>query len=194
MIVGVLAAVQLPLLLLADAGLALALGSHGTTARSILDARVADDAWNALDSDGRAGHRGPAIKIVAVWLSVFRDRVVWTACMHRQVDEVVGNVESRGTRVADVVEVALTFVEGSTVDCAALSEQDELIEQCDNVGTRLVDSEDNSTVVRLDKVDKTFNHVERVVCIKTGSRFVQEENAWAGDEFTRDADSALLAA
>ena len=114
--------------------------------------------------------------------------------MHRQVDEVVGNVESRGTRVADVVEVALTFVEGSTVDCAALSEQDELIEQCDNVGTRLVDSEDNSTVVRLDKVDKTFNHVERVVCIKTGSRFVQEENAWAGDEFTRDADSALLAA
>ena len=194
MIVGVLAAVQLPLLLLTDAGLALALGSHGTTARSILDARVADDAWNALHSDGRAGYRGPAIKVVAVWLSVFRDRVVWTACVHCQVDEVVGNIEPRRTRVADVVEVVLAFVEGSAVDCAALCEQDELIEQCDDVGAGLMDGEDDSAVVRLDEVDQTFNHVERVVRIKTGSRFVQEKNAWAGDEFTRDADSALLAA
>ena len=181
MIVGALAAVQLPLLLLADAGLALAFGSHGTAARSILDAWVADDAWNALHSDGRAGYCRSSIKIVAVRLGVFRDRVVWTAGMHRQVDEVVGNVESRGARVADVVEVVLAFVEGSAVDCAALCKQDELIEQCDDVGTRLVNGEDDSAVVRLDKVDKTFNHVEGVVCIETGSRFVQEEDAWAGD-------------
>ena len=59
--------------------------------------------------------------------------------MHCQVDEVVCNVEAGRAGVADVVEIILTLGEGARVDHFAFCEEDQLVEEGCDVGSRLVD-------------------------------------------------------
>lgn len=114
------------------------------------------------------------------------------AGVHCQVNKIVGNVEARRTRVANVVEVGLAVAEGTGVDGSALGEKNQLVEKCNNVGARLMDGEDDGSVIRLDEVNKTFNNVESVEGIETTGGLVEEENTGAGDKLASDANSAFL--
>lgn len=69
-----------------------------------------------------------------------------------------------------------------------------MIEEGDNVGAGLMDGKDDGSVIRLDQVDKTFDNVEGVEGVETAGRFVEEENAWTGDELAGDTYAALFTA
>ena len=115
-----------------------------------------------------------------------------SAGMHCQVNKIVGNVEARRTRVADVVKVGLAVPKGTGVDSPALSEKHELVKKRNDVGARLMDGEDDGSVVRLDEVNKTFNDVEGVESIETTGRLVKEEDAGTGDKLASNTDSAFF--
>src|SRR5690242_13163145 len=96
------------------------------------------------------------------------------AGVHGEINKVVSNVEPRRARVADIVEIGLTAVEGARVHGSAFSEKDQLIEERNNVRSRLVNGKDNGPVVVLDQGSETFDDVERIVCIQPAGGFVQE--------------------
>jgi len=87
--------------------------------------------------------------------------------MHGQIYEVVCYVESRGTRVADLVEVVLTFGEGTGVDHFTFCEEDELVEEGGYVGAGLVNCEDYCAIEVSCQSDQTFNHIVCIIGIKS---------------------------
>ena len=68
-----------------------------------------------------------------------------------------------------------------------------MIKERDDVGSRLMDGEDDSAVVILDEVDQALYDVESIVCIEATGGFIEEEDAGRSHKFAGDADSSLLA-
>lgn len=66
--------------------------------------------------------------------------------VHSEIDEVVCDVEAWRTGMTDVIKVFLTLGEGARIDHFAFCEEDELIEEGCNVGSRLMDREDDSAI------------------------------------------------
>jgi hypothetical protein len=61
--------------------------------------------------------------------------------------KVISNIEPRRAVLSDRVEVWLTSSKFTSIYKATLSEEYELIEECDNVATRLVDCKDDSAMI-----------------------------------------------
>lgn len=98
--------------------------------------------------------------------------------MHCKVDKVIRNVEARWARVPDLAKVLLACRERSRVDSAPAREKDQSIEESHNVGARLVDSENDRTVVRLGQGNKAFHDVKRVVGILKDCQLGREHYDW----------------
>ena len=96
-------------------------------------------------------------------------RCFGTRGVHSEIDEVVCDVEPRGTRMADLVKVFLTLREGTGVDHFAFCEENELIEERGNVRARLMDSEDDGAIKVPCQGDKTLNHIIRIIRIQSRS-------------------------
>ena len=89
--------------------------------------------------------------------------------MHGEIDEVVCDVETWGTGMADLVKVFLTLGEGTGVDHFAFCEEDELVEESCDVGSRLMDCKDDGAVEVSCQGDKTFNHIIRIIGVQSRS-------------------------
>ena len=61
--------------------------------------------------------------------------------------KIIRNIEPRGAMLSDRVEVWLTLSKFTGIYKAALSEEYELIKECDYVATRLMDCEDDSAII-----------------------------------------------
>lgn len=75
------------------------------------------------------------------WKSVVGRRTVKS---HTQV---VSNVEPRRTRISDALEVRLALRQLSRIDDLALRQQHKLVKEGNNIAPRLMDGEDNGSVV-----------------------------------------------
>ena len=89
--------------------------------------------------------------------------------MHREIDEVVCDIEALWTGMADAIKVVLTFGEGARVDHFALGEEDELVEERGDVGAGLVDCKDDGAVEIARQRDETFNHIIRIIGVQARS-------------------------
>lgn len=115
--------------------------------------------------------------------------------------------------MSDRLEVLLTLAVRPRVDDLTLGEEDETVEEGDDVGPRLVDGEDDGSVVVASEGDKGLNDVEGVegveACDKgkgsssrtskavasgslTAGRLIEEQNRGGRDELAGDGDSTLL--
>ena len=68
-----------------------------------------------------------------------------------------------------------------------------MVEEGNNIRARLMDSEDDRSVIGLSKCYQTLNNVECIEGVESASWLVQKEDAWTGNEFTSNAHSSLLA-
>ena len=87
------------------------------------------------------------------------------ACMHRQINEVVRNIEPRRARISNMIKVLLARGERTGIDCAATRKKDESVKESNDVGARLMNGENDGAVVGLGQSDQAFDHIECVVCI-----------------------------
>jgi hypothetical protein len=81
--------------------------------------------------------------------------------------EEIGNVEARRAGVTERFKVLLASIVVSRVDNPTSSEKDETVEEGDDVGSGLVDGEDNGTLVIASKSNEGFDDVEGVEGVET---------------------------
>lgn len=177
---------ELPFLSKSDRVPSAVLGSQGRLGAPFTRA-CKRGARNGLDSSRTARADASSIGNNAAVV-----QALGAARMHGEVHEVVGNVEARGTFVADVIEIWLALGKETRVHKFALGQQDEPVEESDNVGARLVDGEDDSPLVVLGHCDKAFNHIVGIVGVQSTSRFVEEEDGGTGDQLASNPDSSFL--
>lgn len=87
----------------------------------------------------------------------------------------------------------MTFLEVSGVNEPSSRQEHELIKECNNIATGLVNREDHRAIVVTSQRYKTFDNVIGVIGIKTACGFIQEEYRRRCDELTCDGDAALFA-
>jgi hypothetical protein len=80
--------------------------------------------------------------------------------------EVIRNVEPRRAMLSDRIEIRLTFSEFPRIYKAALREKYELIEKSYYIATRLMDCEDDGTIVVARKRNQTVDDIIGVVCVQ----------------------------
>lgn len=85
--------------------------------------------------------------------------------VHRKINEVVRDIESRRARITNMVKVLLACREGTGINRTTARKENKPVKESDDVGARLMDGENNGAVVCLGQCDEAFNHIERVVCI-----------------------------
>jgi hypothetical protein len=79
----------------------------------------------------------------------------------------IGDIKARGTRLPDTCKVILAFRELPTVHHFAHSEDDELIEQRDDIASRLMDGKDDSAFIVPSQGDKTLDNIVCIVSVET---------------------------
>lgn len=94
----------------------------------------------------------------------------------RDVDEVVGNIVPLWARVACLLEMSLRLARFTRVHQLTLAEQDKPVEQSDNVGLRLVNSEDHRSIVLLCQSLERFNDIVRVVRVESCQTLVKSSS------------------
>jgi hypothetical protein len=73
--------------------------------------------------------------------------------VHCQIHQEVGDIESRRTRISDVVEVQLAGGKGARVDRSSFRQENELVEQSNDIRSGLVNGKDDCAVVGFRKCD-----------------------------------------
>jgi hypothetical protein len=67
--------------------------------------------------------------------------------IEEELTKIICNIEPRRAMLSDRVEVWLTFSKFTSICKAALSEEYELIKECNYVATRLMNCEDDSAII-----------------------------------------------
>jgi len=88
----------------------------------------------------------------------------------------------------------MAFRKFTRVHNLSACEQNKVVEHCDDVAARLVDSEHHSTVVIAGEGGEGLHNVVRVIRVQTAGRLVKEQDRGTGDEFASDRNTALLTA
>lgn len=94
--------------------------------------------------------------------------------------KVVGNVKTRWAWFADTGEIFLTPGKITRVNEFSQSENDQLVKECNDVATRLVNCKNNCTIIVAGKVYETFHDVVRIECVKTCKIYVNFTSKSAG--------------
>lgn len=91
----------------------------------------------------------------------------WIRLYCRELTEIIGDVEAWRARLTNAVEVALTFGHLARIDHLSLGEKDKLVEEGDDIAARLVDGEDDGTIVVSREGNETLHNIIRVVRVET---------------------------
>lgn len=110
----------------------------------------------------------------------------------RELTQVISDIKSRWARLIDPLKVVVAFREFARVHHLSVCEQNKVIEHCDNVAARLVNSEQHSAVVIAGKGSEGFHNVVCVIRVQTAGRLVKEQDRGARDQFTSDRNTTLL--
>ena len=93
-----------------------------------------------------------------------------------QDDQIIGNIEARRAAIADAIKVYLACVKRSRVYRPALGEENQAVKEGDNVGSRLVNGEDDGSLVSLGQGHETFDDIVGIEGIQATGGLVEEED------------------
>lgn len=116
----------------------------------------------------------PASMVISTGESV-SDRIAADVKCSTRTDE-IRNVEPRWTRIADILEVIVAVRGVTRVNQFALCQQDKFVKEGHDIAARLMDGENDRTIIVSRKCHQAVHHAEGVVSVQSAGGFVEEED------------------